>query len=846
MDSIRRPLTSGRQYLIGIAVLLVSSAAQAGPTFISGASVERDGNHASISVLLACDVRYLTHTPISRASVFRIQLESTSSCKGVSPTVADTQQYYLPARASEVSLTSIDYDGSAYGNQVLTLSFSTNVSLSIIANAIGDRIGFRIDFDRPIQRLSTSRPATNPQPMANKPAASIPMASKRVQRPEPLLPVFVINLASSVRPPATADSPNLVTAVDHKVYVTTVQVDDKTWYRIRLGFFDTKESATLQLETVRQLYPSAWIDRASDAELSEHREFGSRPVQGFATNSLDASLASQSSIKTRTPVSREKLESLMSDGRTAMINGELSRAAQIYTKVLLYPEHEFSPDAQEYLALARERNGQTAHAKAEYQRYLALYGDSDGAGRVRQRLSALVATSQANAPVTLAGVARPGQRTTRQISPWRMQTYFSQYYRRDAIQIGDNDEVTSQSSLYSDLNFDARRRGDRFDFGTRISAGYRHDMLDDSLGPGDQLRISYAYADLADSKLGLRGRIGRQSRNNGGILGRFDGFNLGYQLTERTLLNAVMGKPVNSASDGADGPRSFYGISANFGPIADNLDIGGFYIKQSVDGLSDREAIGTEVRYFDSKRSFWALLDYDTSYKELGSAFLQGTWRFESQLAINALIDRRHSPFLSTSNALIGQPFDTLSGLAGAFTEQDLRQLSLDRSAITTTYTIGVSYPLSPRFQINGNVTQSAISATPESGGVAATPASTYSYFSTNLVASSLIREGDVSIFGVRYSQSVSTRVTSFSLDTRFPITRAFYINPRFRVDYKEFISDSSSEWVFMPGIRMQYRIGRKMRLQLDAGKQYADRNSVGINVDRESYFINLGYQLFF
>lgn len=827
-------------------MLLVSSAAQAGPTFVSGASVEREGNRASISVLLACDVRYITHTPNNRASVFRIQLESTNSCKGVSPTVADTQQYYLPARASEVNLTSIDYDGSAYGNQVLTLSFSTNVNLSIIASAVGDRIGFSIDFDRPIQRLDTSRPTTNPQPLANKPAATVPTTSKLVKRAEPLLPVFVINLASSVRPPATADSPNLVTAVDHKVYVTTVQVEDTTWYRTRLGFFDSKESASLQLEAVKQLYPSAWIDRASDAELSEHRPLWNRQDQQSTASPIDASLASQSSIKTRTPASPEKLESLMSDGRTAMIKGELSRAVQIYTKVLLYSEHEYSPDAQEYLALARERNGQTAHAKAEYQRYLALYGDSDGADRVRQRLSALVATSQANAPAATAGMTRPMQRTTRQTSPWRMQTYFSQYYRRDVNQIGDNDEVTSQSSLYSDVNFDARRRGDRFDFGARLSAGYRLDMLDETLGPGNELRISYAYVDLADSKLGLRGRIGRQSRNNGGILGRFDGMNIGYQLTERTLLNATVGKPVNSASDGADGPRSFYGISANFGPIADNLDIGGFYIKQSVDGISDREAIGTEVRYFDRKRSFWALLDYDISYKELGSAFLQGAWRFESQLSINALIDRRHSPFLSTSNALIGQPFDTLSSLAGAFTEQDLRQLSLDRSAITTTYTIGASYPLSPRFQINGNLTQSSISATAESGGVAATPASTYSYFSTNLVASSLLREGDVSIFGVRYSQSVSTRVTSFNLDTRFPITRALYINPRLRVDHKEIIADSSTEWVFMPGIRMQYRIGRKVRLQLDAGKQYANRDTVGINVDRESYFINLGYQLFF
>jgi len=519
---------------------------------------------------------------------------------------------------------------------------------------------------------------------------------------------------------------------------------------------------------------------------------------------------------------------------------------QIYTKVLQYPQHEYMPEAQEYLALARERNGQTAHAKAEYQRYLALYADTDGAQRVSQRLAALVASSKTSAGPAITGVTRGPQRTTRHVSPWRVQTYLSQYYRRDVNQIGDNEDVLSQSSLFSDINFDARRRGNRYDFGARVSAGYRYDMLDESLGPGNDLRISYAYADLADSRRGLRGRVGRQSRNNGGVLGRFDGLNFGYQATERTLLSAVAGKPVNSASDGTDGSRSFYGISANFGPVAENLDIGGFYIRQSAEGFSDREAVGAELRYFDSNRSLWGLLDYDTSYKELGSAFLQGAWRFESQFAINALIDRRRSPFLSTSNALIGQPFDDLETLASAFGEEQLRQLSLDRSAITTTYTLGASHPLGPKFQLNGNVTQSSVSATPESGGVAATPETVYQYFSTTLVASSLLREGDVTIFGLRYSRSDSTNVTSLHLDARFPLSRSFYLNPRLRVDYKEILADSSTEWILSPGLRLQYRLGRTARIQFDAGKQFAARDTVGINVDRESYFVNLGYQVFF
>jgi Tfp pilus assembly protein PilF len=70
------------------------------------------------------------------------------------------------------------------------------------------------------------------------------------------------------------------------------------------------------------------------------------------------------------PVADGTSGQLMADARHAMTAGEISRAIQIYTKVLQQPPNAEQQAAQEYLALARERNGQVAHAKAEYERYL--------------------------------------------------------------------------------------------------------------------------------------------------------------------------------------------------------------------------------------------------------------------------------------------------------------------------------------------------------------------------------------------------------------------------------------------------------------------------------------------
>jgi hypothetical protein len=58
--------------------------------------------------------------------------------------------------------------------------------------------------------------------------------------------------------------------------------------------------------------------------------------------------------------------------------------------------------------------------------------------------------------------------------------------------------------------------------------------------------------------------------------------------------------------------------------------------------------------------------------------------------------------------------------------------------------------------------------------------------------------------------------------------------------------SDLSTQWILTPGIRMQYRRSQRFRFDLEAGKQFMTRDSDVIEEERESYFVNIGYQLFF
>lgn len=832
MNSTRQKPTGQRVAALAVSLLLLAAAARAGPSFVASSQVREGSVYSEVSLQLRCNVLYAGHDPLGKSDVLRIRLELTTVCAGAPPTVALSREQHRPVSADAARLDSIEYDGQSPGGESLRFNFLEDVRFDVVQDSRPNWITVRVFVDAP-----------ESTPVATTEAAE--SSSRMVRQPVAPPPRYIINLESWQRPPAAADMPVVAIRDDKSVFVSEVLIDGERWYRVRVGYFDSADEAARELGKLRQQYPGAWIARTEAGSDAPPAVATADPLPvGPATTA-----AATSPVSTE---SDDKIAALMVDARRAMTAGELSRAVQIYTKVLQQPATPYHPEAQEFLALARERNGQIAHAKAEYQRYLDVYPDSEGTDRVRQRLAALLATAATTAtaanPGAVATAATTSRRATPRASNWSVRTFLSQHYRRDVNQVNDQDEIVNQSSIYSDFSVDARRRGERFDFSARVTAGHRTDLLgdDERSSSGNDFRLSYAYADLADARTGLRGRLGRQTRNTGGVLGRFDGLNLTYAMNERLRFEAVAGQPVFSTADSPEDSRTFYGVSSTFAPFDENLDLGVFLLQQDIEGLTDRQAVGAELRYFGAEQSLWGIVDYDTEFAELGSVFLQGSWRLPANFTVTGLVDRRRSPFLNLGNALVGQQLQSFEDLRVLFTEEEIRQFALDRSPEVTTYSAGMSRPFTPKLQLNLNASLSTVDATPESGGVAATEKSDYSYYSADIVASSIFTEGDVGIVGLRYAVSDTTDVYSINIDTRFPIGRSWRINPRLRVDYREINSDQSTQWIYMPGLRLQYRMGRRIRLEFEAGKQFSVRDMGDSDLDRESYFVNAGYQFFY
>jgi hypothetical protein len=442
---------------------------------------------------------------------------------------------------------------------------------------------------------------------------------------------------------------------------------------------------------------------------------------------------------------------------------------------------------------------------------------------------------------TTQNQARPEQK-----SDWDLFGGFSQYYRRDENTTGiDDAEITtvSQSSVNSNIDITGRRRSSDYDLRTRFTGGYLHDFLENSVN--SDTTISSLYFDAQDIKRHLSMRIGRQSRSTGGVLGRFDGLLLGFPLGNKFSVSAVGGFPVESSTDSFDNTnRYFYGLTLEAEGFAKGWDANAFVIEQQVDGLTDRRAIGGELRYFDPTRSFFSLIDYDIYFNDLNIWQLLGNWTLPDRTTVNLVADYRKSPILTTKNALMGQTVTSIDDLQDSFSSSEIIELARDRTATSKLVTLGVSRQMNEKLQFSGDITALNLSDTGQSGGIAATAGTGTDYvYNLQLIGSNLINQGDITVFGLRYADGSDRDIYSLNFNTRYPVTRDLRVNPRFRMDYRKNRDDDTDQMIYRPSLRLDYRVKRRLRLEAEIGGEYSDREIVNGSEKNSSYFVNIGYR---
>ncbi|HSG65878.1 MAG TPA: tetratricopeptide repeat protein [Gammaproteobacteria bacterium] len=802
--------------------------------------ISRTDTVAEIVVDLACPMRFLADARTDAGALVEVRVAPFESCRQLGPGIAS--EAYRPVGGQLAHLTEIEYESAGLGDSLLLFRFDQPMRYRVSQRADLRQVLLEIDLAAPaVTADSTVRasPAISATPLVEARTDRSPLT---VQARTPQTAAdYVINLQSTRDPVERAAVTQAAPPPGKRVYVSQTTLTGETWYRLRVGFFESESAARTALEPMAAHFPRAWIGRAAPAEIS----FASRA--DFETGSLIAETASAGGELTVAATPRgagepsatpERTAELMETARNALIDRQYDSAARLYTQLLAEPgDHQ--RDAREYLGVAREKLGQFDGAIAEYRAYLQEYPDGPGTSRVQRRLEGLLTAASAPRETLRRSVAATEP-------AWDFVTGFSQYYRRDVDRLEEaTEDFVGLSAMQSDIDVSARGTGGRFDMLSRISASHFYDMIgEENDGPGDQTRVTYAYFDMVDTQRDWSLRVGRQSLHQWGVLGRFDGAHVSYGWQPDRRVHLTMGYPVDSTRDGVETGRRFIGAAASFDELLAGADVSVFVSDQQIEGIEARRAVGADIRYAGENGSITGIVDYDVGYSELNSILALGAWRVPWGATVSGLIDVRLSPILTTRNALIGQPVTTIDELLLVWTEDEIRQLAVDRTAQSRTLTFGISQPLGERLQLNADITTTEIDGTLASGGVAAIPGTgAQTYLATSLVGTGFFGHGDVNMLNLRFGEGQDFTAAYLTWDSRFAVGRRLRINPRLRYAVRDGTLDGSTRETLGLALRLLYNTAKHYRFELEIGADTSRRADSISEVETSGYYLSLGYR---
>ena len=413
----------------------------------------------------------------------------------------------------------------------------------------------------------------------------------------------------------------------------------------------------------------------------------------------------------------------------------------------------------------------------------------------------------------------------------------------------------NENALFTDLDLLARRRGESYDWVGRLSAGYDKTFGQETTGVVDPTRVSLASLEVLDRPLGLLARLGRQAYNQDGVLGTFDGLFVSWQFRPSWALNVATGYPVEQLQLAPQTDERFETLALAYTPPGAHWDASVFVAHQRFQELTDREAVGANLRYLASKVSLVVgvrlrhLLPLAQHREPAGYPAAAGALERERRRRAAQLTGTDYAQ--CPDRAAVHGPQCSCSRW---HTDEEIYQWAQDRTPVTNNFSLTASRPLGSRFVFTGIVNASSTGATPASGGVAAVPASgTLMTYQAQLYASNVWKTGDFNVLTFTHSNTEIGKVDSISTNLRFPLDAAWRLGPRFAVDRLSGESDGSTSTTYIPSLLIEYQRGRGL-FQLDMGGELGKRQALlqlqnGAFVQTQNttrYYVSLSYRIDF
>lgn len=629
---------------------------------------------------------------------------------------------------------------------------------------------------------------------------------------------------------------------DYDVFTSQQTQEGKVLYELNLGYFSTREEAEQVRAKLLAQFPESVI-----TDLAKRRKSMLKAASASAKATPEAG---QAQAMAPLPEVEDQAALLMPKAQEALNAGNYELATNTFNQILLLPPNKYSQEAQELIGVARERNGELAKAKAEYELYLKLFPDGAGVDRVRKQLA------QLKVPAPGARKARPRDETVIKT----VSGSFSQFYYggKSQTQTAFNTPVApgtstlstrSQSELKSQLDLTGRYRNADADQKLVFRDDDIRRFVDDR---PDRNRVLSAYYEYKGYQNGFSARVGRQTPSSAGVFGRFDGALLGYEFVPNWRANIVAGMPVDFPTLATD--RTFWGVSLDADQLTERLRGKTYYMEQTADGILDRRAVGLELGWHLARGSVSTQLDYDLSYDVVNIAVLQGDWQTEGGSSFNFLLDRRRTPPLATSIALYNVAVGAISPLPVSIkqllateSEDQIRTWALDSSAVVEQVSVGFLKPLNETWQVGGDFNLSNTGALPgqtldDGTVIPPTPATGNIYrYSLRAIGSSLLTTNDAHVFSVSLNQGETFHGEQFVYNNTTRLGR-WTIEPSLK--YYQQQNDPDTDLVqWAPEIRLSYQWKDNLSLEADYIYEHIVTRSPTSQDTDQGHFFYVGYR---
>lgn len=621
---------------------------------------------------------------------------------------------------------------------------------------------------------------------------------------------------------------------EYDVFTSQQIRDGAAQYELNLGYFASSEQAEGARARLLAQFPDAVV-----TDLLKRR-------QDMLAAASARTSPEPGQVQAPLPEVEDQAAALMPKAKEALNAANYELAINSFNQILLLPPSQYSQEAQELIGVARERNGELAKAKAEYNLYLKLFPDGAGADRVRQQLA------QLKVPAPGARKVKPRDATvTKTVTGSLSQFYYGgQSQTQTAFNTAgvpgtSSVSSTDQSELRSQLNLTGRYRDADADQKLVFRGDDTRSFLDTR---PNRSRVLSAYYEYKGYPNGFSAKVGRQTPGSDGVLGRFDGALLGYEFAPKWRVNMVAGMPVDFPQLETD--RKFWGVSLGADDLIERLRVKTYFIDQTADGIVDRRAVGLELGYGGVS----SLLDYDVSYGVLNIGTLQGNWQTEGGSSYSFGLDYRRSPPLTTTAALynsavtgMAPPPTSIGQLLQTDSEDQIRTWAEEASAVAKSLTAGFLTPLNETWQLGGDFSLSSTGALPgqtldDGTVIAPTPATGNIYvYSLRAIGSSLLIANDVNVFSLSLNQgeTYSGELLVYNNTTRMG---AWTIEPSLK--YYQQQTDPDTDLVrWTPEIRLTYQWRDNLSLEADYTYEHAKTTSPGNEDVSQQHFFYVGYR---